>query len=83
MTHTPTPWTVTFAKRGGDVWLYSVDGALDEHHEDNARRIVLCVDAHDDLVAALEALLDDDGLANREDARAALAAAKGSATPNA
>ena len=45
--------------------------------EANAERLALCWNTHEGLVAALEAMLDDDGLANREDARAALAAAKG------
>lgn len=95
--HAPTPWAVS-PKRGftdcnGPEWQIDIgDGvrnyvsAVGTECESVARRIVRCVNAHDGLVAAVEALLEaghfnSDECTLCEEAfaqgRAALAAAKG------
>jgi hypothetical protein len=65
--HTPTPWTtgISSNKKNGDAWrdiLADWQGKplyLGEAQKDDAAHIVRCVNAHDDLVAALAAVIND------------------------
>ena len=106
MTHTPTPWHVSahwdsyyspYYLLHGDVPADNEQTAtsIRDQHEANAAFIVRCCNSHDELVKALEELLEDcDGWSNPETgayrlfhptmaslnkARKALAAAKGEA----
>jgi hypothetical protein len=64
--HTPTPWTtgISSNKKNGDAWrdiLADWNGKplyLGEAQKNDAAFIVRCVNAHDDLVAALKDLDD-------------------------
>lgn len=69
--HTPTPWR--YFKQGDGTRFHltartsdkpgnSFDdfGQIDIQHEANAAHIVRCVNAHDQLIEALQALVDDD-----------------------
>jgi hypothetical protein len=90
-THTPGPWF-----DGGDGYIWDGDPALGgaeivastggPNESGNARRIVRAVNVHDDMLAALEAMLtkhdDRDGASDlwpkeAAQARAALAKARG------
>lgn len=63
--HTPTPWKVRQAYLNGEPCNYTIHTGMttiagcsyDEQGEANASRIVKCVNAHDELVAALRELL--------------------------
>lgn len=63
-THTPTPWRADYSPMAsfqGEItcWRVLKDKKIiaDACSPDHAERIVLCCNAHDDLVAALEVLL--------------------------
>lgn len=91
MKHTPTPWKTNTAIHPDDQ-VFSADGAIvadckwTKHNPDirsaNAEHIVRCVNAHDDLAAALEELLAERANDFHHDtegfnmARAALAKAR-------
>jgi hypothetical protein len=90
MSHTPTPWLVerrTIITDKSAAIAYASTSRAMEYAEGNAAHIVRCVNAHDELVAALRAIADSwpahgsmtvnaiaDAMA--EKARAALAKAK-------
>ena len=76
MKHTPTPWRVT-ERSGGpsgyDVMCGTIRMAASQR-EREAAHIVKCVNAHDELVAALREIAMDSTDENARDiARAALA----------
>jgi hypothetical protein len=94
--HTPTPWhrnippaskyNTIFSGRNTHVLHLSSSGLDNKEIEANADFIVRAVNAHDDLVAALEAVIDYEdvmlpagsyGEEVHNKARAALAKAKG------
>jgi hypothetical protein len=92
--HTPTPWIFNEYEKWSDFTVWGDNGKIAvvtelgdyltyEQNCANARHIVRAVNAHDDLVAALEACLvrldahDSQSAPEALQARAALAKAKG------
>lgn len=87
--HTPTPWHVDpkrqFRIVAGDDWTVATTLTTDnlrDQWEENARYIVRCVNSHDDLLAALKAILADGVHCDvvphlHEKARAAIKRAEG------
>lgn len=61
--HTPTPWKVAdeyiFDRHRNEIATTTTSGLSFEEDEANAAHIVKCVNAHDDLVEALETLRSD------------------------
>ena len=86
MKHTPTPWEVAYLDKNGQrviraehieiatCWHHCV-GSIEKEMEANAKLIVRCVNSHDELIDALETILDlsyDDVFVMKDVARAAL-----------
>jgi hypothetical protein len=66
MTHTPTPWhavipTIDRQKMIGHPIINNDDGESIDNYEANAKFIVRAVNCHDELVDALEMMMDKYG----------------------
>lgn len=84
--HTPMPWHVyeedpfvICEGGGGSIGIIEAGypGVSEAEQIANAAYVVHCVNVHDDLVKALEAMLGNYSSADLLDAKAALARAKG------